>query len=386
MASVTASAAAPTPPSGWCGFRATESILIERQRLDPQADVRARQLLLARPGSEAVLELTPLQDGIIDGAASWSPRGERIAFERSDLTADQGLAVRRIHVMDANGAGVQRITQGPGEQLAPAWGPGNRIAFVARQAERDCLATVDAHGRRQQDLFCAPAPARMQRPAWSADGRSLLVVGGYFTGGQYPAWHSLAWRIDAATGAPSVLEDRVLLEPLHLELSPDGSRGIYAEVVAAPMVQVEFATGAVVELGTGYAPRWSRDGQRIAFTGEVYEDGPEFRYYEPLYVMRANGSDQPRRLTRSRVDNHAYVAVEWSQDDSQVLVNRRVYTDPSRTASSLTVRVVDVQARTVARVASGLAEPGAWNAGCAAPFARPALRGKGRVREGAIQP
>jgi Tol biopolymer transport system component len=126
------------------------------------------------------------------------------------------------------------------------------------------------------------------------------------------------------------------------------------------MFVLDFASGGMTSIGSGYAPHWSPDGRRIAFTREYFDySGPEFRYYEPLYVMNADGTNE-RRITLSRIPNHAYTAVDWSRDGRRLLVNRRIYLDPSLTISRFSVRLVDVDARTVTTVTDGQADPGGW--------------------------
>jgi Tol biopolymer transport system component len=123
---------------------------------------------------------------------------------------------------------------------------------------------------------------------------------------------------------------------------------------------LDFASGEMTSVGSGYAPRWSPDGRRIAFTREYFDySGPEFRYYEPLYVMDANGTHE-RRITLSRLADHAYTAVDWSADGRRLLVNRRIYLDPSLTITAFSLRLVDLDTRVVTKLADGRAEPGAW--------------------------
>jgi Tol biopolymer transport system component len=147
--------------------------------------------------------------------------------------------------------------------------------------------------------------------------------------------------------------------PLRLEFSPGGHRGIYADTVPWDLLQVNFTTGESRVIGWGYAPRWSRNGQRIAYTGETYEMEPEFRYYNPLYVVNADGTGT-RRVTASRTPDHAYMAAAWSKDNVHVVATRRTWADVSLTIPRDALRIVNVDSRVVLSLPSGSAEAGAW--------------------------
>jgi hypothetical protein len=75
--------------------------------------------------------------------------------------------------------------------------------------------------------------------------------------------------------------------------------------------------------------------------------------------MDADGSNE-RRITLSRLADHAYTAVDWSADGRRLLVNRRIYLDPSLTITLYSLRMVDVGTRAVTNLTDGQAEPGAW--------------------------
>ena len=120
-----------------------------------------------------------------------------------------------------------------------------------------------------------------------------------------------------------------------------------------------FATQAMTPVGTGYAPRWSRDGRHIAFTGEVYEFNPGLLYYNPLYVMDADGRNV-RRVTHARIDNVAYTVVDWSGDGTHVLANVRTYADPSLTRPRYALRWIELDNGALTVLPAGYAEAGGW--------------------------
>ena len=252
------------------------------------------------------------------------------------------------------------LIHGLGQFSKPAWGPGNRVAFVSRNSVGQCVSIVDASGRNRRDLLCVSGTVQFAQPHWSADGTRLFVGAGYEEGRLEPVYHAQAYNIDVATGSAKLLSDIVMDFPLELTFSPDGARGIYADIVANDMTLVDFRNGAATTLPTrGHAPLFSPDGKRIAFTGEIYEVGPQTRYYEPLYVMNANGTGV-RRITDSRVADHAYTAAQWSRDNIHVLVNRRTYTDDSLTTPIFALRMIDANTKALQQLPSGYVETGGW--------------------------
>lgn len=326
---------------------------------DSDGILRASSLSLDIPASGVDLTLTAPMDGVIDDSASWSPDGTRVAFEHLGRTA---LLAQRFDILtfDTRTSKVRKVTMGAGSMVSPAWGPGDRIAFVAQHRLRDCVSLVEANGS-QRELYCAPNSAKFAKPVWSADGRYLYVQAGYTLGGIDGFWRSLAYRVNATTGVASKLDDRVFGGAQHLEFAPDGRSGIYSNAYpySADMVMVDFATKADLLVGTGYAPRWSKDGRRIAYTGEVYELTNPVRYYEPLYVMDADGGNA-RRVTGTRVNNEAYTPADWSKDGVHILVNRRIYLDPSLIVPQYGLRIVNVDTGTQTQLPAGYAQSGAW--------------------------
>jgi dipeptidyl aminopeptidase/acylaminoacyl peptidase len=349
LACVPAAATAATPADG--------AIVFSHARYDA-AGIATRSHLLLDDGGR-VRVLTPSVAGTFDRLPGWSPDGSRIVFERTTSTAKGGQRTH-LYSVDRRTGRIRALTRGVGSYLAPAWGPGSRIAYVARTATRDCLGVMGAGGAPRRNLFCVAAPIRLEQPSWSGDGRALLVAAGAWIGRMDPQWHALAYRVDTGSGASTKLLDLTTYEERRIAFSPDGSRGVLADVVPNTLTLVDFASGTRRDLGVGYAPRWSRDGLRIAYTGEVYDDGAGgFRYYNPLYVMDRNGA-HARRVTAGRTGDVAWLAADWSRDGSRVLATRRSFRDPALVQPLHALRIVDVASGSALARPAGYAVPGAW--------------------------
>lgn len=360
LALAVSTAPSAAPPAGAPASTRTipGTILFSRSRLNPDTTLRNSSLWLTNGTTTRALTL-PV-DGVRYSAASWSPNGTRIVFVRGRIAARPDNR-DDIYVIDPDCGRPRRLTSGVGSFDSPVWGPRNEIAFVSRYGDHQCLSLVDAAGLNKRDLFCptnpSEAPTQVLRPIWSADGSSLYVATGYSVSRLDPTWRLLAYRVNAATGATVLLADGILDAPQELEFAPDGRNALFNS--NGEIMRIDLTRNTATSIGNGYSPRWSKDGRRIAFTGEVFEGGPEFRYYQPLYVMNADGSNV-RRVTRSRVDNHAYFAADWSDDGVHLLVNRRIYLDPSLTIPREALRIINVDTLEVTALPQGSAAAGAW--------------------------
>ena len=124
--------------------------------------------------SEQPLARNDLPDGPVDVRflrwASSSPDGKAIVFQ----------AAGRIWVVDSPNAAPRRLTPAGFAplELHPAWSPdGRSIAFTTWQDEkRGALWVADARGSAPRRV--TPEPGEYANPAWSADGRELVVARG----------------------------------------------------------------------------------------------------------------------------------------------------------------------------------------------------------------
>lgn len=136
--------------------------------------------------------------------AAWSPDGRRIAFvSERDGNAD-------IYTIDADGSNPVRLTDHPGRDVEPAWSPdGMSIAFSSDRTGVDYLYVVGVENRLTTLL-----PGRGGRsPVWTDDGRRLAFVR---WGGAY-GQTLVIYRMDPTGG-----NERLVGEGDQPAWSPDG--------------------------------------------------------------------------------------------------------------------------------------------------------------------
>ncbi|HEY1683451.1 MAG TPA: hypothetical protein VGG19_01695 [Tepidisphaeraceae bacterium] len=98
---------------------------------------------------------------------TWSPDGKKLAFA---TIAQSGAVVgsRDIWLVDADGSGVRRLTQGGASNLQPYWAVDNRIYFVSNRNGSDAIWSVDA-GEAQTATAVGAAAANAPATASAAN-------------------------------------------------------------------------------------------------------------------------------------------------------------------------------------------------------------------------
>lgn len=205
--------AAHKPDSAWSpdGSRITFTMLDGYN----QGDI----FVVAAPGGTGAGSGSPTnltQDPAHDCCVAWAPDSERILFlssrngsgtglwlggdgqaaqsrdvfirarEDGDLTAAHEVVrpvttvvpeqPKDIYVINANGSGLARLTDGAGREKQASWSPdGRRIAFISdRDGNDEVYVMTDAGGSAPTRL--TDSPEDDSYPTWSPDGRCLAFV------------------------------------------------------------------------------------------------------------------------------------------------------------------------------------------------------------------
>ena len=180
-----------------------------------------------------------------DSEPSWSPDGTRIAFTR---LVGRNL---EVFVMKADGSGQRALTHGSPNHLDPAWSPDGKTIAYSRLAQ--------AHGQTLGgQVYTVPSNGGAQR-------RLTTGAGGYD--------ELLGW-------------------------SPDGKQIAFVRGTDLWIAKTDGSKAVRVIGGPGMAgdPAWSPDGRSIAFRST--RDGNT-----DIYIMNADGSGEPQRLTNAPGDD-----------------------------------------------------------------------------------
>jgi TolB protein len=130
-----------------------------------------RLLFIMQSDGTRQIQLTPKASPTPpeDLAPTWSPDGRRLAF----VTKRGQSAYSEIYVINADGTGLQRLTNSLEEDTDPVWSPdGQTIAYASGIMPRYQLMTMRPDGS-QQRLLNANFDTG-DHPSWSPDGKSVV--------------------------------------------------------------------------------------------------------------------------------------------------------------------------------------------------------------------
>jgi len=101
-----------------------------------------------------------------DGWPTWSPDGQRIAFE-SERSGNWD-----IWVVNVDGSGLTQLTHDPADDRYPGWSPdGTKIAFTSKRSGNFDVWLMKADGSNPRNL--TQMPGRDRYAMWSPDGTKI---------------------------------------------------------------------------------------------------------------------------------------------------------------------------------------------------------------------
>ncbi len=220
--------------------------------------------------------------------------------------------IKRLAIMDQDGANHRFLTRGDALVLTPRFAPdGETVAFLTYGYGQPQIALIDAAGGSERVL--GNFPGMTFSPRFSPDGRFLALT-------LAETGNADLYLYDRRTDSRRRLTDGPGIDTSP-SFDPTGGRLVFnSDRGGSPQLYVmDTASGASERISFGEgrygSPAWSPRGDLVAF---VNQRGADFH----IGVMRPNGADE-RLLTRSFMDEGPRFA-----PNGRVVVFSR--TDPSR--------------------------------------------------------
>ncbi|WP_170753729.1 Tol-Pal system beta propeller repeat protein TolB [Ruegeria lacuscaerulensis] len=230
----------------------------------------------------------------------------RVAFVSESGPKNQRL--KRLAIMDYDGANVQYLTDSAAIVLAPRFSPtGDRLLYTSYETGQPRIYVLDVDRVRRTELN-TPGGTMSFSPRFSPDGRSIvysLIQGG----------NTDLWKMDLASGQSVRLTNTPAIETAP-SYSPDGSQIVFeSDRSGTPQLYIMPANGGEatrISFGQGRygTPVWSPRGDLIAFTKQN-----KGRFH--IGVMRTDGSEE-RLLTSSFLDE----GPTWSPNGRVIMFTR----------------------------------------------------------------
>ncbi|MBC7264356.1 MAG: PD40 domain-containing protein [Chloroflexi bacterium] len=227
--------------------------------------------------------------------------GTKIAYaqrEHADATWD-------IWVMGYDGTDPVRLTNGPRNNIQPAWSPDvRRIYFVSDRDGNREIYVMNADGTGQTNL--TRDGSEDWTPAVSPDGKTVA-----FASIRDGNWEIYVMNADGSRPTRLTRNTAADYSPVW---SPDGSRLAFQSNRDGNWeIYIMNADGSNQQRltysdATDSSPAWSPDGSQIAF--ESYRDGDM-----EIYVMNADGSNQVNLTNEHTANDHGPT---WSPDGTHI--------------------------------------------------------------------
>jgi TolB protein len=299
----------------------------------------------------------------------FSPDGRWLAYTADDDA--KSINLRLLNV--ATGQSVD-LTTGPHVSHEPAWSPdGRRLAYVStapngyfnvfvmdivdgKPGKSMQVTTDNSFGRDR--LYFGDVDVHIS-PAWSPDGRELLMV----SNRGIPLGSGGIWRVPVepnvmATPRAKVIHKEETLYRTRPQWSPDGKRMVYASHLGGQYTELfvlPTVGGEPYKMTFGehdhFLPRWSPDGEWIAYISN--EEGlpqlalmkswggerkivriAERRYMRPMgtvavrIVDDATGAETAARVYQTAVDGKPYTPPD--SYERLAALNRHLFHTPGR--------------------------------------------------------
>jgi len=252
---------------------------------------------------------------------SWSPDGGQILIGTEKIPQPSTRPTKsQLWKVDLKTRQRQRVSEG--DALQPAFSPHQkRIAYWSRPdryGQREHIWTIPVSGG--EAVAVTDGSTTDLNPVWSPEGKYL-----YFSSNRGGSWNIWRVAIDEETGVTSGKAEAVTAigattSPLHLSFARNGQLAYSAQTEIRNLRSVAFnpamgIVGKPVSITQGSMQLWfpdpSPDGEWLA----AYSMGQQ----RHIYVMRTDGTEQ-RDLTP---DNFRHYWPRWSPDGQRIAFSSR---------------------------------------------------------------
>jgi dipeptidyl aminopeptidase/acylaminoacyl peptidase len=273
-----------SPDGKWIAYTISE--------WDKENNRRASHIYLVSAEGGRSIKLTNGEKG--ESAPQWSPDGTRIAF-----TADRDKG-NQIWLIHTNGGEAEKLTSEENGVTAFRWSPdGKRIAFVTRDVPKDKAERE----KKKKDKFDTIVVDKelLYSHLWTitveTKEKKRVTEGAFTVAG--PQW-SPDGKWIAYTASRSGSQ-----ESSYTDISEDRNTDVYV-VSADGGTPRQLTTNPAADSN----PRWSPDGQWIAYTAN--NDPKSWAAKTEIMLVAAEGG-APRNLTKDYHDSAGFGLI-WSPD------------------------------------------------------------------------
>lgn len=214
----------------------------------------------------------------------------RVAFVSE--TGPKNARLKRIGIMDYDGANIKWMTDDSALVLAPRFSPnGNRLLYTSYASGFPKVMVMDVNSLQTRSLGEQQGTMSFS-PRFSPDGRWIVYS-------LEQNGNTDIYQMDASSGAQRALTNAPSIETSP-SYSPDGKQIVFeSDRSGSPQLYIMSSSGGEpkrISFGDGRygTPVWSPRGDMIAFTRQV-----SGRFH--IGVMRTDGSEE-KMLTESFLD------------------------------------------------------------------------------------
>jgi len=237
---------------------------------------------------------------------AYSPDGTRIAFVSNRDNGERHVFVQNL----SNPANIVQITTGIGANYSPTWSPdSSQIAFVSERDGNSEIYITNADGSTLNN------PIRITNHQ-SADTQPDWSITNFISFVSTRNGHEDIYGLDRTQGFLYRLTDEATNE-YQPKWSPDGQHLAFLSTEVSDSIFIVNLSGE--SIGTlqfdGFiisSLDWSPTGSQIVFSG--YQESATYRQ---LYVANSNGSSQPQELTSGSQDKDN---PSWSPGQASITI------------------------------------------------------------------